>query len=366
MKNVRLCILHSLTFFVLALSVSCKTNRKDDAIEIIWEGKKAVSVRIQPNVKGNRLGDLMKKAQVRLAAADQSVSILGEFGEENGAFRFTPLIPFTRGLRYEILINGTKVGSFKIPEGNPEDAPILLGIFPSADTLPENLLKIYLKFSQPMREGQSGSFVTLIKNNSDTIKNAFLDLQPELWNADRTMLTLWLDPGRIKRDLQPNKKLGAPLISNNKYRITIAKEWQNQQNQKLNQAYSKNIIAVGRDNLSPQPSKWKIEIPANNTTGTLQVSFNEMLDYGLLNETLSVYDGSGQALAGNWKFSKTESLAFFTPKEKWNAGAYRLRIETRLEDIAGNNINRPFDRDISTKIKVAPEKFVDLPFRIKE
>ncbi len=308
----------------------------------------------------------MENAQVRLTAADQPVSILGEFGQENGAFRFTPLIPFTRGLQYEILIGGARVGSFKIPEGNPEDAPILLGIFPSADTLPENLLKIYLKFSLPMREGQSGSFVTLIKNNTDTIKNAFLDLQPELWNADRTMLTLWLDPGRIKRDLQPNKKLGAPLISHNNYRITIAKEWQNQQNQNLNHTYSKNIISADRDSLSPQPSKWKIETPAKNTTGILQISFFESLDYGLLNETLSVYTNGGKNLPGNWKFSETESVAFFTPKEKWSAGAYSLRVETRLEDVSGNNINRPFDRDVSTKIKVSTEKFLGLPFTIKE
>ena len=39
----------------------------------------------------------------------------------------------------------------------------------------------------------------------------FLDLQPELWNAEGTVLTLWLDPGRIKRDLIPNKELGIPL-----------------------------------------------------------------------------------------------------------------------------------------------------------
>ena len=62
-----------------------------------------------------------------------------------------------------------------------------------------------------MQEGQALENITVIKNGKDTIPSIFLDLQPELWNKERTILTLWLDPGRIKRDLQPNKKLGLPL-----------------------------------------------------------------------------------------------------------------------------------------------------------
>ena len=79
--------------------------------------------------------------------------------------------------------------------------------------MPENLLKIYLRFSHPMREGQSDKYISLIKNGKDTLPDVFLNLQPELWNEDRTVLTVWLDPGRIKRDLQPNLKLGNPLAT---------------------------------------------------------------------------------------------------------------------------------------------------------
>jgi hypothetical protein len=69
-----------------------------------------------------------------------------------------------------------------------------------------------------MMESRSAGFIKLVKNGTDTLHDAFLDLQPELWNEDRTVITLWLDPGRIKRDLQPNLKLGAPLQQSEKYR----------------------------------------------------------------------------------------------------------------------------------------------------
>ena len=83
-----------------------------------------------------------------------------------------------------------------------------MAIYPTQDTVPENLLKIYLQFSKPMREGQALRHIELLKNNRDTLPGVFLDLQPELWNVDRTTLTVWLDPGRIKRDLQPNGPIG--------------------------------------------------------------------------------------------------------------------------------------------------------------
>ena len=37
----------------------------------------------------------------------------------------------------------------------------------------------------------------------------------------------------------------------------------------------------------------------------------------------------------------------FTPGNEWQGGEYTLRIENRLEDLAGNNLNRVFDRDIN-------------------
>ena len=38
------------------------------------------------------------------------------------------------------------------------------------------------------------------------MKSIFLELENELWNPEHTQLTLWLDPGRIKRDLIPNQR----------------------------------------------------------------------------------------------------------------------------------------------------------------
>src|SRR5688500_13348437 len=112
-----------------------------------------------------------------------------------------------------------------------------------------------------MQEGKALEHIALIKNNQDTVDKVFLNLQPELWNKDRTMLTLWLDPGRIKRDLQPNKMMGEPLQLASNYQLVIGQDWRDVDGLSLKQVYHKNFMVAQRDTLSPNPDLWKIQVP---------------------------------------------------------------------------------------------------------
>lgn len=308
-----------------------------------------------------------EKVQVILVNSQSQVAILGDFSQEKESVVFTPLIPFTRGLKYEVLVSDQPVGKFEIPPADRKEAPTLLAIYPTADSLPENLLKIHLHFSNPMRETQSAKYVALVKNETDTVAGAFLDLQPELWNEDRTMLTLWLDPGRIKRDLIPNKTLGAPLKKHERYKIIVSSRWQDQQGLNLRQQYSKAFVTTPRDSDCPMPNLWEIKCPKSGTLQALSINFNEPLDFTLLTETIGIHASGKKIVTGQWRVQDLEKTAIFTPDQRWSSGTYSLQIEAHLEDLAGNNLNRPFDRDITKKqTAINPTKFVNLPFRIVE
>ena len=56
----------------------------------------------------------------------------------------------------------------------------------------------------------------------------------------------------------------------------------------------------------------------------------------------------------------------FTPQKSWNAGGYRLIVNTGIEDLAGNHIGQPFDIDTFEKVTehIATET-VSLPFRVR-
>jgi hypothetical protein len=360
---VRPNLFFGLTFFVCLL-ISCRP--KNEVLRVEWRDERAMSVSIPKGLIGDVPDDSIPAlVEVRLLKTDSSAAIFGNYENGDREIRFSPLIPFTHGLHYGVWVRGTRVGSFEIPAVNATDRPELTAIYPTGDTLPENLLKIHLYFSRPMREGQSGKYVTLLKNGKDTVSGAFLDLQPELWNADRTMLTLWLDPGRIKRDLQPNQRLGTPMQRGSRYRIMVSQDWQDTRGAHLSKSFEKSFVTTSKDSLSPVPSRWKFGIPEKATSRHLEISFGESLDYSLLQEVFSIKNASGVTISGKWSASIEETQCAFEPEHSWQAGKYVLQIENRLEDLAGNSLKRPFDRDISGKRPVRAEgRYTEISFHI--
>ncbi|WP_373511121.1 hypothetical protein [Persicitalea sp.] len=346
--RIRPYLAYGLILFAFTGLPGCNSDSENDKIRIRWEGKVAEGVYVPRtlthDLPDDSVGSLLK---IKLVDSDPSFSILGDYSEDTKAILFSPIVPFTRGLHYEVVLRNERIGTFTVPLADAADAPQLLGMFPSQDTLPENLLKIYLRFSQPMREGKSDEHVFLVRGDSDTLRGAFLNLQPELWNEDRTVLTLWLDPGRIKRDLQPNRLLGAPLQKNAHYHILVSNAWKDRLGTPLPKSYAKSFVTTVRDSLSPLPKNWKMVPPPGGTTQPFRVNFKESLDYSLITECLSVEDESGRVIKGKWQAGEEEKAGYFRPSENWKAGKYVLRIRTVLEDLAGNNVNRPFDRDIT-------------------
>lgn len=362
---IRLCAPCSLIFFVAYLSVACH-QPEDDRITIRWTGKRATGIAIPKwLVQPLPVDSLSQRLSVRLTG--KKTAILGTYQLVDDAVIFEPLVPFTRGLRYIVWMENNRLGKVAIPSLAAGDKPALLAIYPSQDSLPNNLLKIYLHFSRPMREGQSQRYVALLKNKTDTLPGVFLDLQPELWNADRTTLTLWLDPGRIKRDLQPNKRLGAPLLTGLNYQLVVSADWPDQQGALLGKITTKPFLTVPRDSLSPTPTRWTTHPPKPGSVQPLNVGFGEALDYGLLTEALHVINEAGNTVSGVWQLGDEERQGGFKPDQPWQAGRYRLRIEGRLEDLAGNNLNRLFDRDLTRPATTKPaQPFAEISFSIRQ
>lgn len=334
------------------LFASCRQNKTEE-IKIIWKNNQAVGIsvpeRFFEKVPPDSVSNLF---QVRLEDQNK-ISILGEYKLEEELLLFKPLIPFSTGLSYEIVFQNKLIGKIKIPSVSG-DAPALVAIYPTQDTLPENLLKLYFRFSHPMREGESQKYIWLLNDHHDTIPDVFLILQPELWNEERTVLTIWLDPGRIKRDLLPNQQMGNPLKKDEWYTLVIASEWKDQAGLALSQSYSRRFAVGSRDSLSPDIDRWLLDIPAAGTTEPFIINTGEPLDYFLLQETIRIIDENGNTIPGSLTISNEETTITFHPSKRWPTGRYRLLVGSHLEDLAGNNLNRAFDQDITLK-KIKPD-----------
>lgn len=332
--------------FVLVALACWQCSPRSPQAEVGWEGSKAVLVSIGSDVCSR------ENLHVRVSPSTDNINMLGEWTEESGRFVFRPVVPFTRGQQYEVVCGDKIISTFQVApstEGNPK----LLAIYPTRDTVPLNLLKVYFQFSQPMAESQSAKHIFLL-HNTDTLWDTFLDLQPELWNEDGTRLTLWLDPGRIKRDLIPNRELGNPLVEGEKYKLIVAKGWKSREGMRLEETSEKLFTVGPRDATSPSMVSWAIQPPVANTTDTLNVVFAEAMDYSLAQLAIRVVF-NGTSVVGTAFVTNGESQWKFVPDSVWQPGTYQLVAEGRLEDLCGNNLNRPFDRDV-TKQKTTGEK----------
>ena len=79
----------------------------------------------------------------------------------------------------------------------------------------------------------------------------------------------------------------------------------------------------------------------------LTVEFDRPLDAGLLHHCLTLTEAEGTALAGYATITEGERSWRYESESEWRLTTYRLTVDPRLEDLAGNSLTRVFDRDLT-------------------
>ena len=339
--------MYSLVFFLLTILSACDSHHSK--IDLVWNKDDHATGILVPSYLLHVEAGIPIESSLKVTLADSDQNILGTLSEDGDAILFTPLIPLSPGLTYKIIQAGKLVGEIKVPLSNSKDAPQIVAIYPQGGTLPENTLKFYLEFSHPMLTGTAIDHITLL-DGKDTLHDVFLNLQPELWDTTGKVLTLWLDPGRIKRGLVLNRERGNPLKKADKYRLIISSKWKDSRGLNL-QEYAKEFVAGPWDSEQPDISKWQLSPPLSGTFKPLIVKLNEPLDHYLLQESITILNARGVPVKGTCSVSNNDSIWEFTPTQLWLASKYTLRVDARLEDLAGNNLNKVFDRDVTKEVK---------------
>ena len=254
---------------------------------------------------------------------------------------------------------------FSIPATARERTTRVIAVHPALPQLPSNLLRLYVEFSAPMEPGSALTHVHLMDEAGREVTGAFLALEQELWDPARRRLTLLFDPGRVKRGIRTNLESGAPLVAGRRYALVIDDQWPDGNGAPLASGYRLAFEAVGADRRSPDPTRWRLTPPAAGTRAALRVAFGEPLDHALASRMLSVQDASERPVAGAAVLAEGDSVWTFAPSAAWSAGAYTVRVDSALEDVAGNNISRLFDVDrraSGDQLDGAPIRTV--PFRV--
>jgi hypothetical protein len=282
--------------------------------------------------------------------------MLGRVEVTNDGLAFHPRFPLVPGLSYRVRVNDTET-TIAIPKATTAPTTHVAQVYPTADELPANQLKFYLEFSAPMSVGDVYRHIHLMDEADHEVQRAFLQTAHELWDARRQRFTLILDPGRIKRGLRANLENGAPLREGGRYRLAIDAAWRDGDGYPLREPYEKTFRVVAADRTMPQPKAWRVIAPAAGTKDPLRVKFDEPLDRVLIEDVVvRNVDGDVEIAAG-----ETEWL--FRPKQRWSAGEFVVLVPARIEDRAGNNLQRLFDEEVMAAARdTATIDFVELPF----
>jgi hypothetical protein len=293
-------------------------------------------------------------------------AMLGESSRSGADLLFVPRFALQPGLRYRVEFTDQEkvTASFQI-QPRVAAAGFVEQVYPSAQELPENQLKLYLHFATAMARGEIYHHLHLLDASGQVIQQPFLELAEELWDPQLRRLTVLFDPGRVKRDLVPNREVGTPLEAGGSYTLVVDAQLRDAAGQPLQRDYRKRFTVRAADRESPQPEQWRLESPAPGGRAALSLVFPEPLDHALLQHSISVQDASGKALAGAVSIDSEERRWRFRPTAAWQPGAYQLVIATSLEDLAGNRIGRLFDTDVSVPQAAALSATVTRSFRVR-
>ncbi|MBO6918193.1 MAG: hypothetical protein JJ858_07170 [Rhizobiaceae bacterium] len=295
--------------------------------------------------------DWSKMLQVFVGAKDLCcegrTAVAGRYVIENHSLLFTPAFGFAEAQDYVARIQRPGVDDalvpFKISSQAPAPTAQVTGIFPSGDIIPENTLRFYVHFSAPMQPHVAFDHIKLVNADGVADEAAFMRFKQELWNEDRTRLTVLMDPGRIKRNVATNLEFGPALQEGNDYRLVITGGWMPVQGETALKKFSKTFSVGPALRELPNSDKWRISSPRSDTRDALTIKFDRPFDAGQLQKSIKIKTASGHLVDGTVTISENETFWSFKPEDNWLNDGLTLVVDPHLEDVAGNNFKDLLD-----------------------
>ncbi|MBP3958224.1 hypothetical protein J8F10_23495 [Gemmata sp. G18] len=303
--------------------------------------------------------------------------VAGSWSVTADVLKFDPLFPLVPGTKYRVFCDLTAAPRTKIesapfalavliPKPPPGPRVSVVGVFPSANRLPENTLRFYVQFSGPVARGDVYKHVKLVRADGTRVEFPFLEIDEELWSADGLRLTLLFDPGRVKRGLKPREEDGPILEEGHRYTFEVDANWHDLDGRPLTAAHKKTFDVLAPDDQPVWPDDWSVVAPRARSDAPLVVKLAKPLDRALLGRMLWVTDATGKTVEGTLTVGGGERVVTFAPKNPWARGEYKLVVDARLEDVCGNRVGEPFELDVLKPIPLRPvTKIAERTFAVK-
>lgn len=284
-----------------------------------------------------------------LASLPRLVPMAGSWERDAGGARFRPRFAPVPGTTFAVLertVGGAwrEIARVGIPAADLTPTAVVDRIGPDVEVVPANLLRFSVAFSGPMDEGSAAGRIHLLDQAGAELLGALHDMPPELWDRDRTRLTVLLEPGRIKRGLQPNQQAGPPLREGASVTLVVDDAVRDAAGRTLARAAHRSYRVGAAERRRIDPGSWSIRWP-EAPGDPLVILADRPLDAALGARYLRVTDQQGRRLRGHAD-AGARTWTFPSPA---GSEPQALRVDARLEDLAGNSVRRVFDRDLESR-----------------
>ena len=378
-NSLRREIAFTLLFALVGCGQEGKSRSAGDLSTVVDTGAGARdAVVIVRGFSGDELKALRDSAKTRTEVKWQAlfkVSV-ADAGAVPRALVFRPRFPLDAGRRYRAAFNphllsetradASVVTTFAIAACLRTPQTFVRAVYPSGDTVPENLLRMYIEISASMSRVDGLDYISLRDEQGKTVPATFLPLDADFWNSERTRYTAFLDPGRVKRGILPNEQMGRAIRAGHRYTIVVDSTWRDANGLPLVATYRRSLQDVASDEQIINMNAWRLAVPVRDAKSALVLSFPEPLDHGLLRRALGVETSDGDAVAGDVVIDSQEREWRFRPHEPWRTGRYRVLVLDILEDAAGNRIDGAFEVDKFDRVdSLRPTERRYLPFTVR-
>ena len=197
---------------------------------------------------------------LKVSVGPDQPATIGTYQIDNGRIVFTPMFPLdprapvSRHVHPPGAAPLTSIVS--LPARDTTPTTMVAEVYPTAEVVPENQLRLYIHFSAPMGSKGGLSYMHLFADDGAEVADPFLPLDAEFFNDDRTRYTVFFDPGRQKRGIAPIADMGRSLTEGKSYTLVVDAEWRDGNGLPLTQQFKRTFKVGPPDEKPLDPKTW--------------------------------------------------------------------------------------------------------------
>jgi hypothetical protein len=326
---------------------------------------KITSTNIQVQIKsGNNIPQItVYRGYLSRNQLEKHNPIIGKTSLEGTTLNFKPLVPFSKILKYTLALDDD-LHYFELGLENNYNFIGVKNIYPDNKDWPANILKFHILFDKPVSITNVYDHIYFLDAEGNQLSRILLDLGQAITDSEQKSLTIWIEPGRQKRDLGPNQILGTPFEVGKAYKLIIEPSIKDKNGIPMRQPFSKDLIISDPVRTMPDPSNWNIILPENNKIQPLTIDTKTAYDFKSVQAHVFItYDL--KVIKGILRYSDQTNTITFLPNLPWTKGIYKIHVNGIIEDLAGNTPQRLFDTDLHTKeVNQSKDEFI-IEFKIE-